>query len=73
MTIGFPFGVSALPSLNKGFGDLEIRWSGFRREKPTPVVADLGDLAPAYRGLMYIVIEGLVIGKGMSSATATAS
>jgi hypothetical protein len=33
-----PLGVGALTSLNKGFGDLEIRWSGFRREKPTPVV-----------------------------------
>jgi hypothetical protein len=33
-----PLGVGALPSLNKGFGDLEIRWSGFLREKPTPVV-----------------------------------
>jgi hypothetical protein len=33
-----PLGVGALTSLNKGFGDLEIRWSGFHREKPTPVV-----------------------------------
>src|ERR1700724_3819489 len=32
-----PLGVGALISLNKGFGDLEIRWSGFRRQKPTPV------------------------------------
>src|ERR1700688_150478 len=33
-----PLGVRALTSLNKGFGDLEIRWSGFRREKTTPRV-----------------------------------
>jgi hypothetical protein len=33
-----PLGVGALTSLNNGFGDLEIRWSGFLREKPTPVV-----------------------------------
>jgi hypothetical protein len=38
MTIGLPFGAGALSSLNEGFGDLEIRRSGFRREKPTPVV-----------------------------------
>jgi hypothetical protein len=28
MTIGVLFGAGALPSLNRGFGDLEIRWSG---------------------------------------------
>ena len=31
-TIGFPFGVRALSSLNTGFGDLEIWWSRFRRK-----------------------------------------
>jgi hypothetical protein len=28
MTIGVLFGAGGLPSLNRGFGDLEIRWSG---------------------------------------------
>jgi hypothetical protein len=32
ITIGFPFGVRALSSLNAGFGDLEIWWSRFRRK-----------------------------------------
>jgi hypothetical protein len=33
MTIGVLFGAGGLPSLNRGFGDLEIRWSGL---KPAP-------------------------------------
>ena len=36
ITIGVPFGVRALSSLNTGFGDLEIWWSRFRRKKPAP-------------------------------------
>jgi hypothetical protein len=36
ITIGFPFGVGALSSLNTGFGDLEIWWPRFRRKKPAP-------------------------------------
>ena len=38
MTIGFPFGVGPLSSLNTGFGDFEIWWSRFRRKKPAPFV-----------------------------------
>lgn len=30
------------------------------------IVADLGELATAFRGQMYMVIEGLVVGKGFS-------
>jgi hypothetical protein len=38
MIIGFPFGAGALSSLNRGFGDLEIWCSRFRRKKPAPFV-----------------------------------
>jgi hypothetical protein len=44
ITIGFPFGVRALSSLNTGFGDLEIWWSRFRRKKPAPFFDDVRPL-----------------------------
>jgi hypothetical protein len=34
MTIGCPFGVGPLSSLNKGFGDFEIWWSRFDGKSP---------------------------------------
>jgi hypothetical protein len=43
MTIGVPFGAGGLLSLNKGFGDLEIRWSGFRRKSPCHLPMNVRD------------------------------
>jgi hypothetical protein len=35
------------------------------------IAAELGAIAPAYRGLMYLVIDGLAIGKGFAQSGST--
>jgi len=45
MTIGFPFGVGAISSLNTGFGDLEIWWSDFDGKSPRHLFMTVGSLA----------------------------
>jgi hypothetical protein len=45
-------------------------YQGTEEQVPdTAIAAALGDLAPAFRGLMYMVIDGLVIGKGFSQSS----
>ena len=45
MTIGLPFGVGAISSLNTGFGDLEIWWSDFDGKNPRHLFMTGGSLA----------------------------
>jgi len=45
MTIGLPFGVGAISSLNTGFGDLEIWWSDFDGKNPRHLFMTVGSLA----------------------------
>lgn len=45
-------------------------YDGNETQMPDQAIADdLAELAPAFRGLMYMVIEGLVIGKGYALDT----
>lgn len=53
-----------LTTLDKRFANLRFRFYGGTEEQlpDTAIAADKGDLAPAFRGMIYMVIEGLVVG-----------